>query len=287
MKDIRLPYAWQDLFMPDPAFSPALSRDPQILPAANAADGDVKTAWASKGTGAVLWLFVDPGAPSLRLVNGYGKSARLFAANNRVRKLLVSVWTAEHFEGDVTEKIRLWKAARLTPDLRLELKDTRDPQEFSFPFNWEELRFKKAEAASALMKRAGYRGRTRLYSSFVLRVEPAEVYRGSRYDDTCVSEISAGDSWLNEAAIPGRWERPYGKTAEVLALSAPPERAYSLKRGETPLSSGRWRAEDGDLVLEHGAGAERYSASAENRRGRRTLRLVAADGTILIYRAPH
>jgi hypothetical protein len=284
-REVTLPYAWLTLFMPDPASSPALSRDPQVLPAVNAADGDKTTAWASKGTGAELWLFINSGAPSLRLINGYGRSAQLFGANNRVKKLRVSVWTAEHLDGDVTETARAWKAARLTPDSGLELEDTPEPQEISFPFNWEELRFKKAEAASALMKRADYRGRKRLYSSFVLRLEPAEVYRGSRYDDTCVSEISAGGPWLNEAALPGNWERAYGKATETLTLSTPQERLYSLKRGEKPVGSGRWRVEDGELVLEHEDGTERYAASEENRRGRRTLRLTGADGTVLIYRA--
>lgn len=283
-KDIRLPYAWLTLFMPDPASSPALSQDPQVLPAPNAADGDKATAWASKGTGAELWLFINPGATALKAVNGYAKSAELFKANNRVRKLSVSIWTAEHFDGDVTETARAWKAARLTPDLPLELKDSADPQDIDLPFNWEELRFKRAEAASALMKRVDYRGRKRLYSSFVLRVEPVEVYRGSKYDDTCLSEISAGGKWLNESALPGNWERPYGKGAETLTLSTPQERLYSLKRGEKTVGSGRWRAEDGELVLEHDGGTERYAAAAETAKGRRTLRLVGTDGTTLIYR---
>lgn len=282
---IRLPYAWLTLFMPDPAVSAALSQDPQIMPAANAADGEKATAWASKGTGAELWLFMNSGATSLRLINGCVKSDRLFSANNRARKLLVSVWTAEHLDGDVTETARAWKAARLTPDSELELKDTPEPQVFDFPFNWDELRFRKAEAASSMMKRADYRGRKRLYSSFVLRVEPAEVYRGSRHDDTCISEISAGGTWLNEASLPGSWERPYGKETETLALSTPRERLYSLKRGGNTVSSGRWRVEDGELILEHEAGSDRYSASAEDRRGRRTLRLAGGDGTTLIYRA--
>ena len=284
-KNIRLPYAWLTLFMPDPAWSPAISQDPQVLPAANAADGNKATAWASKGTGAELWLFINPGADSLRAINGYAKSQDLFKANNRVKKLSVSVWTAEHLDGDVTETARAWKAARLTQDSELELKDTPDPQDLAFPFNWEELRFKKAEAASALMKRADYRGRKRLYSSFVLRLEPLEVYRGSKYGDTCLSELSAGERWLNEAALPGSWERPYGKGAETLTLSTPQERLYSLKRGEKPVSSGNWRVEDGELVLEHEGGTDRYAASVENAKGRRTLRLSGIDGATLIYRA--
>jgi hypothetical protein len=280
-----MPYAWLTLFMPDPALSPALSQDPQVMKAANAADGDPATAWAAKGTGAELWLFINPGSPSLRLFNGCGKSAELFRANNRVRKLAVSVWTAEHLDGDVTENARAWKAARLTPDAVLELKDERGPQEFPLPSGWDELRFRRAEAASALMKRADYRGRKRLYSSFVIRAEPLEVYRGSKYDDTCLAEISAGAPWLDEAALPGAWERPYGRAAETLTLSTPQERLYSLKRGEKPVSSGNWRVEDGELVLEREDGADRYSAAAETAKGRRTLRLTGADGATLIYRA--
>lgn len=282
-KSVQLPYAWSTLFMPDPASSPALSPDPQVLPAAGAADGDPSTAWAAKGTGSELWLFVNPGAPSLRVINGYAKSPALFKANNRAKKLSVSVWTAEHLDGDVTETARAWKAARLTSDAALELKDTPEPQDLPLPFNWEELRFRRAEAVSALMKRADYRGRKRLYSSFVLRLEAPEVYRGSKYDDTCVSEITAGGRWLNEAALPGVWERPYGSGTERVSLSTPQERLYSLERGNKTLHSGNWRVEDGLLVMEHEAGSVRYGAFVEARAGKKTLRLTGEGGETLIY----
>ncbi|MEW5906268.1 MAG: ankyrin repeat domain-containing protein [Elusimicrobiota bacterium] len=283
-KNIRLPYAWLTILTPDPASSPAVSAAPQVLPAANAADGKKDTAWASRGTGAELWLFINPGAPSIRILNGYGKTPGLFKANNRVRKLAVSVWTAEHLDGDVTETSRAWKAARLTPDSVLELRDEGGPQEFPLPAGWEELRFKRAEAASALMKRTDHRGRKRLYSSFVLRFEPLEVYRGDKYNDTCVSEISAGGRWLNEAALPGVWERPYGGDKETVSLSTPQERLYSLRRGGKTLQSGNWRVEDGSLVMEHEAGTVRYAAFVETSGGGRSLRMTGEGGETLIYR---
>ncbi len=282
--DVKLPYAWETLLVTDPAASPALSQDPQTLPAANAADGNKSTAWASKGTGAALWLFINPGAATLEAVNGCAKSPELFSANNRVKKLAVSVWTAEHLEGDVTEKNRAYRAARLSGDALLELKDSGAGQDIPLPFNWDELRFRRAEAASVLMKRADHRGRKRLYSSFVLRLEPVELYRGLKHDDTCLSEISAGGRWLDEASLPGLWERPYGGEAETLSLSTPQERLYSVKRAGKTLRSGNWRTEDGRLVIEHEGGTERYDALVERRGAGKSLRLTAEGGETLIYR---
>ncbi|OGR57753.1 MAG: hypothetical protein A2X36_03265 [Elusimicrobia bacterium GWA2_69_24] len=191
-KKLSIPPAWQEIFVPDGQDGRAVSTDPEVLSAANIADGNTRTAWAAAGgIGAELWVFISSGARSVNVVNGYGKSQKLFKANNRVKKLSVSLWTAEHFDGDVTETGRGYRAARLTPDRTLDLKDSLAEQAFPFPFKWEEARSRRAEAVATLIKRPGLKSRKLRSSAFFLRAEPLEIYPGSRYNDTCISELGA------------------------------------------------------------------------------------------------
>ncbi|MFA6316863.1 MAG: ankyrin repeat domain-containing protein [Elusimicrobiota bacterium] len=186
-----MPLSWQDIWLPDDLPYTAAATYPSILPATNMADGNPRTAWAGKA-GDELWLFINDGAASLSVLNGYNKSPALFKANNRVKKLAVSVWTAAHFDGDVSETARIYHAARLTQDHVLDLKDNGVEQSFPFPFRWEDIRKANADAMASLVERADYKDRTSRYSYFVLRAEPLAVYRGTKYDDTCISELKAG-----------------------------------------------------------------------------------------------
>jgi hypothetical protein len=191
-KKAVLPMTWEDIWLPDDRPYTAAASYPWVLPATNMTDGDPRTAWAGKA-GDELWLFINDGASTLSVVNGYHKTPALFKANNRVKRLAVSVWTAAHFEGDVSETARIFHAARLTPDHELTLKDRGAEQAFALPFRWEAIRKARAEAMAGLAERGGYKDRKLGYSYFVLRVEPLAVYRGTKYDDTCISELKAGE----------------------------------------------------------------------------------------------
>jgi len=193
-RKIALPLDWEEIAVPDNhGFTAAASFHP-VLPAENLTDGNPRTAWAGK-TGDEVWLFINGNTSSVSIVNGYNKSPALFKANNRVKSLAVSVWAAAHFAGSVSEISRMFNVARLTPDQVLPLKDLGAEQSFPLPFNWEDIRKANAEALAALAKRGDFKDRELVYSYFVLRAEPLAVYRGSRYDDTCISELRAGAPW--------------------------------------------------------------------------------------------
>ena len=193
-KKIALPLSWQDIWLPDNLPYTAAATYPSILPATNMTDGNLRTAWAGK-IDDELWLFINAGASSMSIVNGYNKTPALFKAKNRVTRLAVSVWAAAHFDGDVSEIARIYHAARLTPDYVIALKDSGTEQVFALPFKWEDIGKANSEALSILVKRGDFKGRTLKYSYFVLRAEPVEVYRGSKYDDTCISELRMGEPW--------------------------------------------------------------------------------------------
>lgn len=183
-----LPRYWQEIWLPDDLPYTAAATYAPVLPAANAADGDRRTAWAGK-TGDELWVFVSSGNPVLAVVNGYNKSRSLFKANNRVRRLAVSVWAAAHLDGDVSETAKIYRVTRLSPDREIRLKDGGTEQYFPLGVNWEEAAEKAAAAAKELLGRPGWKGRELRHSAFVLRAEPLETYKGTKYDDTCISEL--------------------------------------------------------------------------------------------------
>jgi len=196
-KKITLPLNWDEIAVPDRGNFTAAASYPSILPVENLTDGNPRTAWAGK-TGDDIWLFINGTTSSVSVVNGYNKTPALFKANNRVKSLAVSVWAAAHFAGSVSEISRMFNVARLTPDHVLTLKDSGAEQSFSLPFNWEDIRTSNTKELAALVKRGDFKDRELIYSYFVLRAEPLTVYRGTKYDDTCISELKAGGPWRME-----------------------------------------------------------------------------------------
>jgi hypothetical protein len=133
-------------------------------PGQNAIDMDPSTAWAvrtgSSGIGESLAVDVAPisgyfagslKVSQLRIVNGYAQNDDLFRKNNRVKKIRIE---SSYYEGD-TPKVD-------NPPVVLELADTREPQILAFP-------------------------RPLFISKFTITI--LEVYKGSRYDDTCLAEV--------------------------------------------------------------------------------------------------
>lgn len=280
-KNIALPTAWEEIWLPDDLpYTAAASYEP-VLPAANLADGNRRTAWAGK-TGEDVWLFINPGGSSVTVVNGYNKSPALFRANSRVKRLAVSVWTAAHLEADVSETAQVYHAARLTPDQVLELKDSGAEQTFPLRLDWERLRAAATGALAAYLKREN---RELMYADFVLRAEPLEVYKGAKYDDICISELRAGRPWRYHGDLAGEWDAVAGAEGKSLLFSQPWKgRKFSSFLDKKPLMTGQWRVENGDLVTEGGGAANRYALEFEERNGALLLKLTGPGGKTGTYK---
>lgn len=127
----------------------------------NALDQDLNTAWVEgrKGYGSGEWISFEFKGPfdieELRIVNGYTKSEKLYYANNRVKRMRLKLVT-EHDE--------------LEDEINLS----------DIPY--EEM----MEKCGEVIFKTDY-GKRILVNKVVFIIE--EVYRGSRYDDTCISEI--------------------------------------------------------------------------------------------------
>ena len=141
-------------------------------------DGDIKTAWCEgvDGFGFKEWLkyninfkidktkdtFLDgAGIPYIIIYPGLGRSKDLFYKNNRVKSLILIISTKVVCEGDKSHK----QQCQNTSVYRLNFKDIDQYQLFRIE------------------------DQTLIGEEFEIDLYIEDVYKGSKYDDTCVSEV--------------------------------------------------------------------------------------------------
>ncbi len=144
----------------------------------NLFDHDKNTCWAEgvkgPGLGEYVYLNIPPEAAGISIINGYAKTDKTFKNNNRVKQVKISLYKLFlPREGEVTELYTPMRVKELSFYLISPLKDSYAPQKINFPKEWRELINKKGETA--------------------LKTEIFSVYKGDKYDDTCLSEISYFD----------------------------------------------------------------------------------------------
>jgi len=136
----------------------------------SAMDGNPKTAWvegvAGDGIGEVVIVKVNTRRP-VRIWAGYGKSETTFKNNNRPKKVRVYVLEGRHDWGGSTELADLFTDIRVVGKHEVILKDLNGYQPLNLPKHT--ISNKKA-------------------ITFVA-VEILSVYSGTKYKDTCISEI--------------------------------------------------------------------------------------------------
>ncbi len=165
----------------------------------NLFDHDVSTSWVEgdEGSGEGAFVIIGTGRclkDYMIIYNGYQASKGLFLKNNRVRKLKVYLYAG--FTGD-------WEAGQFGFGSRifftgqsavLSLEDRRGAQRFTSPFNTGEAEVfrKKAEAEY----RNGLSGEIqgKIESFYCVKFEILSVFKGSKWDDTCISEIEFTDN---------------------------------------------------------------------------------------------
>jgi len=188
--------------------------------AENVFDGKRSTCWVEaaegSGEGESLTFVVNRPVARIGMRNGFAKNGTLFRINNRVRGVGVSLIAAFTAPGLVTELDyslyfgAVWKARR-----PIYVEDTPLLQYFDFPFSGQEQdRFLRTSLesfiedhppfAGSMAKELGYGGvpgkdedayesflsdTLAAYSLLCVRLEIEQVYRGSRYDDTCIAEL--------------------------------------------------------------------------------------------------
>ena len=150
----------------------------------NLCDGKLETAWVegAKGNGINEWAKINIDAYSSRseftstpfsifevaVLSGYSKSLKTWTENNRVKKLLLVIYSPQPSFHQKNE----WAV------FRLNLNDVDSLQVFKLPHGKI-----SANYLDGLMK------------EIWLKIE--DVYKGTKYDDTCISEFVAVGGFTN------------------------------------------------------------------------------------------
>lgn len=140
-----------------------------------AQDGDTKTAWAEgvKGTGIgeVLMVPVDA-KPKTRIWIGFGKNQALFTKNSRPKKVKLTLF--QPTDGDVSEVGTIFRNLKRVGTLTVDLKDVN---------GWQDLPLPQGTSVTLPSNRSY------LQDSRLLAIEILEVYLGTHYDDTLITEV--------------------------------------------------------------------------------------------------
>ncbi len=161
----------------------------------NLFDNNTGTCWAEgvkgHGIGQSIYITVKENLKLITIINGYTKSKILFKKNSRVKKIKMSVFIGINEPGYVTETHTIYNAVQYKRQKNIILQDSMKPQVIEFPFDMENLRKYKNKCVSQFikMKNPSYKIKD-LDVQYVINFQIADVYKGGKYDDTCVSEIS-------------------------------------------------------------------------------------------------
>jgi hypothetical protein len=181
-------------------------------------DGDPGTCWveAAAGDGIGEWVMFVVNRPvqALQLVNGFARSPALYRNNNRIKSLKLSFVVGFTAPGLVSELDYYLYFLTDLKQVELVLEDTLEPQPLDFPISYEEHEklvwdalqefydaypffMREIEKDLGVGPNIGKEQLRQLqeeiFAAFgmsCLRLEILEVYPGTRYQDTCLSEIS-------------------------------------------------------------------------------------------------
>jgi hypothetical protein len=169
-----------------------------------ALDGTTWTAWVEgapgPGIGESIVLAFPDYPEALGFINGFARNPNLFGRNHRVKALNLSLYTAVNVDGFATETVTLYDALPVGRPERVTLADTRESQRISLPIATETAitameRFRSSDELVdwnfPQAQEMGVTGETGIPLRFryIVKLEIAEVYRGTTWEDTCIAEI--------------------------------------------------------------------------------------------------
>ena len=156
----------------------------------NLFDKNPATCWAVPGgVGVRIYLKIDPGVTSIGLVNGYAKNSGIYQKNNRLKKVHASILLGESREGYVSEIGQSYELTQIGAARDITLKDQMEPQRITLPFDWKAIG-KEYGRIQKVKAKAEQDGGGEVFHRYLLCLEILEVFKGTAYDDTCLSETA-------------------------------------------------------------------------------------------------
>lgn len=170
----------------------------------NLFDDDLSTAWVEgadrHGKGEYIIIKAGSYFPSALLIdNGYQKSANLYSMNSRPSRLKISLHAGFFLEGDDTEISSRYRTRKITGAEYVTLDDKMGTQSIKMPFKRDRVLHIKDSLSVAFSREFADEIKERKQwcptcdmtprFSFFVRIEIVDVYKGSRWEDTCISGL--------------------------------------------------------------------------------------------------
>lgn len=183
--------------------SEQLYRDSRYGPE-KALDGDPATAWvegvSGPGIGESYVIGLAHYPEALGFINGYAKNRDLFGKNYRVKELKLQVFAGLAVSGFATEIAQFFDARPISDPHTIKLADIMEAQRIELPFERTRILARMEEFRNSQEVRSwdfpqaaemGLDGSEGMPTSFryLVRLEIAEVYRGWKWEDTCIAEL--------------------------------------------------------------------------------------------------
>lgn len=188
----------------------------------NLFDNDRATCWAEgqtgSGIGEKVYIVVNQNIDRIGIVNGFARDLSVFRKNNRVKKAGISLFIAFTAPGLVSESDFYLYLLKRSASRQWSLKDMPDTQYLVFPFSEPEQRDFRHRGLEAFIRaypqfhreivkelglaeendlaegQGDYEIYLSAYSIYGWILEIEDVYEGSKFQDTCISEITVTSS---------------------------------------------------------------------------------------------
>ncbi len=181
----------------------------------NLFDKDSSTAWVEgvKDDGIGESVYVGMGDrlnEIICIVNGYQKSQSLYFMNNRPKTIRLSLFVGFMIPGEVTEIVSVCRIRQFDNEKLIKLRDTLGPQEIQLPFNLLKAAEFKEQSMQLFLNNFSKEFEkitkscsgcdTVPYVEYILHLKIVDVYKGTKWDDTCISDIwfKPGETKINE-----------------------------------------------------------------------------------------
>ncbi|MQY77287.1 MAG: hypothetical protein GH155_06635 [Spirochaeta sp.] len=170
-------------------------------------DKDVKTAWVEgvkgDGIGEYILIVTPEETRTINIYSGYGQNLSLFNKNNRPQKLRLSYYLGVE-DAFQDQYYSHYKAVKYEDEYVITLQDSIALQHFDFPFRELERLTAFKKRCLEDFKNAGYRKDMPAPPEppqvrWILKIEILAVYQGSKWDDTCISEIFFNDRYIGNS----------------------------------------------------------------------------------------
>jgi hypothetical protein len=170
-------------------------------------DKDIKTAWVEgvkgDGIGEYILIATPEETRTINIFSGYGQNLSLFNKNNRPEKIRLSYFLGveDTFPDQYSSHFR---AVKYEDEYVITLKDSIALQHFDFPFRDMERLTAFKKRCLEDFKNVDYRKDMPpppepLQVKWILKIEILSVYKGSKWEDTCISEIFFNDRYIGNS----------------------------------------------------------------------------------------